>query len=298
VRFSFQNNVNRLFLVAVSPGLIMLSVFFSSCKEGQGELDDDVVARVNKEYLYKSDIESIIPVYLAPGDSASIAFNFVEDWAKRQVFVEKAKKNLSGSLTEIERQVEQYRNALIVHAFENQLFQEHLDTVITRKQFSEFYEKVKDNFPLKENIVRARYVKFPVEWKPGPDDFKKLLQSTEDEDLAKLEDYCLHNAISFFLNVDTWLVFSDLLRDLPIEASNPEQFLKNNKLVEVTDELFRYFVFIFDYRLVGSLAPLSFEEENIRNLILIQRKRQLINEKRNQFYNEALDLKNVELMIK
>jgi len=279
-----------LFVIIMSLTIYALS----SCGPKKAVLDDDVLARVNQEYLLRSDVEAIFSGYQSVRDSASMAQSFIDDWVKRQVFLNQAKKNLSLPLGHFDKQVDHYRNALIAHAYENQLVGELLDTLVTPKQLADFYEKTKDSYRLKEDIIRARFVKFPVEISTKLDEFKQLLQSTKPEDFVKLEDFCLNNSITYYLDYNKWLSFSDLLRDLPVGEANPETFLRNNYLVELKDDYFKYFVYIFDHRRTGSTSPLSFEEDNIRNLILIQRKRELINKKRNQFLLEAKDRNMVE----
>ena len=285
---SLSRSVALMFIIGLSLGCL------TSCRQKKQELREDVLARVNKEYLLRSDIEAIFSAYQSPGDSAMLAQNFIEDWVSRRVFLEMAKKNLLVPLASFDEQVNQYRAALIVHAYENQLVEELLDTVISRNQLADFFDKVKDNFRLKEDIVRARFVKLPVEVTSGLNEFRQLIQSNKADDLAALEDFCINNSVAFYLDLNHWLSLSDLLRDLPVQNANPENFLRNNFLAEFKDDYFQYFVYIFDHRTVGSVAPLSFEEDNIRNLILIQRKRELINKKRNQFLLEAKDSKKIE----
>ncbi len=291
----FSQIVQFAIRLVVLPGFLgLLMVSHSSCGDKKQGLDHNVLARVNDEYLLRSDLQAIFPDYQTPSDSAMLVQKFIQDWVSRRVFLENAIKNLKVPLTEFEEQVNQYRTALLVHAYENQLVEEHLDTVITRIQLAEFFEKVKDNFRLKEDIVRARFVKFPVEVSSGISEFRLLIQSTKANDLAALEDFCINNSVAFYLDVNRWLSLSDLIRDLPAQNSNHENFLRNNFLVELKDDSYKYFVYILDHRKLGSIAPLSFEEDNVRNLILMQRKRELINTKRNQFLLEAKDRNMVE----
>jgi len=286
---NFQTTAVAIFV------LVAILISFTQCGRRASEPNEDVVARVNQEFLLKSDVEAIISGLFSSTDSAAMAQRFIDDWVKRQVFLSQAKENLSVSLSSFDDQVNQYRNSLIIYAFENQLVQENLDTLVTQSQLAEYYEKTMESFLLKEHIVRARFVKFPVELTSGITEFRRLIQSTNPADIAALEDFCINNSVAFYLDINRWLSFSDLLRDLPVNDVNPENFLRNNFLIELKDEYFKYFVYIFDHRRIGSIAPLSFEEENIRNLILIQRKKELLNKKRNQFLLEAKDTRMIEI---
>ncbi len=43
--------------------------------------DDEVVARVGKDKLYKSDLEKVIPDMISPEDSTSLAARYINSWA-------------------------------------------------------------------------------------------------------------------------------------------------------------------------------------------------------------------------
>ncbi len=44
----------------------------------------------------------------------------------------------------------------------------------------------------------------------------------------------------------------------------------------------------------GDISPLDFERENLRMLILNRRKRDFLENKRRQFFNQAVEANNVE----
>ncbi|HOS48778.1 MAG TPA: hypothetical protein PLG57_09090, partial [Bacteroidia bacterium] len=83
----------------------------------------------------------------------------------------------------------------------------------------------------------------------------------------------------------------------PIETYDKEQFLKNNRYIEIPDSNAVYFVNIKGFKIKESQSPLSFEKENIRNLIINKRKLDLINEMQKAAYENALKDNEVEIWL-
>lgn len=273
---------------------IVAGMALVSCKGPMPQSGEQPVARVNNAFLYKSDVKHLVPANTSPADSAVIIQRFVDTWIKQQVFLQEALQHLAPENMNFEKQINEYRNSLIIFSYENQLVKEQLDTAVTERQLADFYDKNKSDFRLRENIVKANYVKLPLN-APDQNQFRRLFRANDPDEAGLLEDYCIQNAATYFIDTDTWLIFDDLLREVPLQVSNAENYLRSNKIVELTDENFRYFINILDYQLKGSVSPLAFERENIKSIILNRRKHELINQKRNQFYQEALSGSQVEI---
>jgi hypothetical protein len=90
-------------------------------------------------------------------------------------------------------------------------------------------------------------------------------------------------------------LFDDLLKESPIETYDKEQYLKNNRFIELTDSDYLYFVNIKGFKIKDSLSPLSFERENIRNIIRNKRKLTLIQDMQKEVYEEALNKGEIEV---
>ncbi|MBW6499466.1 MAG: hypothetical protein K0B09_13835 [Bacteroidales bacterium] len=289
---------NYKYLRSIFFGLLIMvsaaGMFLTSCQRPAPLSGEQAVARVNNAFLYKSDLKHLLPVNTSPADSALIVQRYVENWVRQQVFLNEALRNLSSENMNFERQIEEYRNSLIIFSYENHLVEQQLDTLVTEKQLAEYYEKNKADFRLRNNIVKVNYVKLPLD-APDLAQFRRLFRSADPEETGLLEDYCMQNAATYFIDSDTWLIFGELLRELPLQVSSAENYLRSNRFVELSDNHFRYFINFIDYQLVGSVSPLAFERDNIKSIILNRRKHELINQKRNQFYQEALSGNQVEI---
>lgn len=274
--------------------LLIIGLQLVSCKRNKTDSGQSYVARVNNVYLLPSDIRQILPANVTPQDSAVIVERFINSWVSKQVFFQEARKKLPADKQNFERQIEEYRHSLISFSYENELVREQLDTVVTERQLAEYYQEYKEDFRLRDAIVKADYVKLPMD-APELNKFIRLFRSDGPDEAALIEEYCVQNAATYFTGSDSWLIFNDLLREVPLKVSNPESYLHSNKFVEVKDENFRYFVKIHDYQLQGGVSPLSFERDNIRSILLNQRRHELINRIRNEILQDAIDRGQVEI---
>ena len=244
--------------------------------------------------MYKTELAEIIPKGTSFEDSVSMATSYINNWVRQTLIYHKAESNLREEQKYFNQKLEDYRRSLIIFTYERELIDQILDTVVTQEQIASYYEQNKQNFELKDNIIKVRYIKVD---KKAPD-IKKVAEwykSSKKEDLAALENYAYQFAQNFYLDENTWLLFDDLLKEIPIDTYNKEEFLKNNRFVEVEDSLSYYFVNIRGFRIKNSISPLNFEMENIRNIIINKRKVQLISKMKNDIYEEALQNKDIEI---
>ena len=105
-------------LLKSSLALIVLTL--SSCqflKSEENEAKGEPVARVYESYLYKEDINEIVPSELSGDDSSSFVQNFVNVWAKNQLMVYKAEFNLTEEQKRFEEKINNYRNDLLKYAY-------------------------------------------------------------------------------------------------------------------------------------------------------------------------------------
>ncbi|MCX6229956.1 MAG: hypothetical protein NTZ33_00295 [Bacteroidetes bacterium] len=261
----------------------MLIGIFASCSSKNKE---EIVAKAFDYYLYKSELKGIIPKGSTKNDSIAITKNFINNWIHQKIILHKAEKNLTEEQKDFTAQIENYRNSLLVYSYESKLIMQLLDTAVTNAQIQEYYEKNTDNFLLKDNIIKVNYVKLTKN-SAIKEKVKSMLFSEKDNK-NQLLDICSKQAVNFFLEDNEWLLFNDLLKEIPIETYNQESFLKSNRTLEIKDDNYIYLINIKDFKIKESTSPLSFEKDNIRNIILNKRKLLLINKMHDELFDEAV----------
>ncbi|MBL7923584.1 MAG: hypothetical protein JNL88_05255 [Bacteroidia bacterium] len=275
-------------------GLCLVLLLVSCKKQARQEaVSEKVVARVYDKYLYAEDLRNIVPRGTSKNDSLTIIRSYVQNWIQQQSVLRRAEDNLDDERKNVDRQLEEYRNSLITYIYESELVKQKLDTAIGDEEIEKYYNDHQNNFQLKNNIIRVLYFKLP-RTAPKIDKVKNWYKSGQEKDRKQLEEYCYQFASDYYFNDEEWLLFDELLKKVPIEAYDQEHYLRNNRFIEIPDSNSIFFVNIQGFKIKESLSPLSFERDNIRNLILNKRKLDLISEMEKDAYQDALQKQEIE----
>lgn len=265
--------------------LIIFLVLLSSCIFFKKKTER-AVARVYNDYLYESDLKGIIPPKTPLHDSITLAHSFIDNWIRQKLIIRQAENNLSSDQMSFEKQIEDYKNSLIIYEYESELVREKLDTVVSDDEIQDYYNVHQQDFLLKDNIVQIQYVKLTLR-SANFRQIKKLLMSDDPGDKTRLAELCEKNAADYFLDDQNWIPFNDLLNKIPIKTYNQEDFLKNHHEFECQDSAFLYLARFRDFRTKENVSPLSFETDRIRNILLNKRKIELISRMHQSIYEKG-----------
>ena len=246
------------------------------------------VAKVSDVILYYDQIPDLVRQGALESDSISVIQNYINKWAKKELVYQRAKDNLSADLkTSIERQLDETRANLVIYQYQGQMMLEKMDTVIAEEEIESYYNANSNSFILSSNIVKALFIKIPVE-APNIYRIKLVTRSNHQTNLQELESYCFQFAEKFDDFGENWITMDRLSVELQDEIENQESFLKRNTYFETTDSNSVYLLSIRDYRLRSSIAPYEYVKEDIKRIILNNRRFDFIQALENGIYNEAL----------
>ena len=109
----------------------LLIIFLAlSCTKLETRNKEKSLARVMEKNLYPSDIRDIFPRNVSPEDSLLIQQNYVDEWVKKQLILQKAELNLTEEQKDVRQQIEEYRSSLLIYKYEQNLILQKLDTLI------------------------------------------------------------------------------------------------------------------------------------------------------------------------
>lgn len=268
-------------------------LFATSCNWINFRSDDTLLAKAYGSRLYLEDISGIIPSGGEAADSIAFVKRYVDRWLMSQIVLYHALQNVDLQELSIEQRVSDYKNTLITYSYESMIIKEELDTLVTDEQIASFYENNQVLFRLTEPIIHATYVKLPVANRQA-NQIRRMYRSSDPEVLEELEEIALQHAATYYIGPDTWLLFSDILKDMPLRVNDIPTFLRNNRFSEITDDYFRYFLYIHDYRLKGDVSPMALERDKIKIFVLNNRKKELIEFRRRQLFNQAVESNKIE----
>lgn len=259
------------------------------------EAASNPIARVGSKYLDAADIEGMTTESMTREDSAQRVQRFVNNWIRKQLLIKEAASKIEFDEAEIERKILDYRYSLMGYEYQSYYVDKNLNKIVAEDEILTYYEANKDNFILKQNIIRGKFVKLPVS-APRLNKVKKLLNSTKEEDLEELNSYCLSFATNYELNDSIWMVFDEVVKNSDLaEIPNKVQFLKRNEYTETEENGFKYFLKIEEYRISDNISPLEFVKEDIKNIIINKRKVELANNLEDDVYERARNNNEFEI---
>lgn len=249
------------------------------------------VARVFDNYLYFDQL----PVPPNAQDSLIFTTNFINQWATKELLFNKAKFNINdGGPSYIDSLVQLYKSSLLTHYYKQFLIQMHLDTIVHDTLIHNYYLNNIDNFHLKEDLVKLNYVKIK---RIAPN--IQYLKDNFPSNTNDLHDYCLQFAERFFLGDVDWVSWLDVVDELPVDffdaLMNTKKNLKKNKIIELEDSTYQYFLFIQDFKLKGTSSPLEYVSSLIEKIIINKRKKELVNNIERDLVEDALINNNFEI---
>lgn len=268
--------------------LCLLVFLVIGCKNYDPAPKRIAVAKVGNVTLYYDEIPRLIQPEMSEADSIAIIKSYITGWSKKEALVQKAEDNLSPDFQkDMARQLEETRANLMIYQYQRQMMFQRMDTVISDQEIEEYYSKNEESLKLTSNIVKALFVKIPKET-PDIDKARNWSRSNVQADLNQLESYCYQFAEKYDDFDEEWIPLNQLSGELPEEFSNQEEFLRRTAFYETSDSLSVYFVSIRDYRLKLSLAPYEYIKDEIKGIILNNRRFEFIKSLEEGIYNEAL----------
>lgn len=252
------------------------------------------VARVNSTYLYKEDLKKIFTKDLSKEDSISLSKSFINNWIKQQLLLSKAQINLESKMDSFNDLVKKYREDLFINSYKEALVKQNLNTEISENDLEDFYKQNNENFRLNEELIRLKYIKLGKEVL-NKDELIKLFKSTKKEDLDSLQKREIILK-SHHLNDSIWIKYSDFIVKVPVfKSMEKEQFLKKDNFIQLEDSLSLYLVTVKEVLQRNDIAPKSYIAPTIKQMILHQRKLQLLRSIEKSLIDDANNKQQFEI---
>jgi hypothetical protein len=284
----FWKKSGRVSAMNKITGLLIFLTFLTACNNMADQQKRIQVAKVGDVILYYDELPKLFQNGVSPEDSTAIIQNYINKWAKKELLFMKAEQNLTPDFkNEIDKQLEETRANLVIYQYQRQMMLEKMDTTISVEEMESYYATNEKNFLLNSNIVKALFIKVPVET-PGLDKIRTWSRSNDQKDFQQLESYCYQFAEKFDDFNEEWVTMDRLSIELPQDIMNQDDFLKRNPWYETSDSSSVYMISIRDYRQRYSLAPFDYVRNDIKSIILNNRRFEFLQSLENGIYNEAI----------
>lgn len=243
------------------------------------------LAQVGQRFLYEKEV---LGLGIGRGMSAEDSINqlklHINMWIRDELMLNVAEENIEIS-DDVEKMVRDYKATLIMNQYEEVLISQRLDTEVTAQQLAQYYGQHKEQYVSGISWVRCHFVKV----KRTAEDIKKLkkwFKSEEGVDFENVRMFCAQNNTVHILNEDLWIEYDKLAAELPENAIS-SRHRERQSVLDRMDDNYQYLLQIFEYRDKDDATPLPQVQEEIRRIIIHQRRNQILQDIRKEVFEQA-----------
>lgn len=255
----------------------------------------DAVARVNDSYLFPDELIGLVPAGTSKADSISIVKNYIDRWASQRLLYDAAEINLGKERQEEYNQlIEQYRTDLYTRGYLEEIVKQSVDTVITNEEVAAYYKANKENFRTTGMLVKLRYL-YVAKDHPRLGLVRSRFLSGNKKDLKALNDMSIQFK-SFAFNDTTWVDINQVYQKLPfVTPENRGKYVSGSMSYQYPDSTGVYMVKVRSVLDKGQIAPYEFIAPTLKQLIINNRKLELIKKFEKEITDDAIKNKKYEV---
>lgn len=267
-----------------------LALLLAACQElPRYFAGEEVLARVGEKELVAEELRRSIPSGLSESDSSAYAHVFVDRWVRRQLKIREAEQLFSSSVADIDRQVEEYRQSLLIRKLDQFYVDRLVDTTFTAEELEAYYNSHKSDFKLDHPIVKGCVVRVPKGYRQRAR-LKELMALKQEARQQDFRDICLKQEFRLDDYTTAWVDWSDFLNQLPtMRSESYDALLSKTGIQEMSDRENYYYFRIDEVRRAGDVVPLERLQQTIRRILFNGRQQQVIRDHEEQLYNASME---------
>lgn len=275
--------------------LLLLTILVSSCDYFKVPKEPKAIARVGKVFLYESDIVDLVPKGTSKKDSIAIVKSFIDRWATQKLLFEASERNIDDSkINEFKELIEQYKIDLYTKNYIEDLVIRQIDTVVTEEEIKSYYNNNKQIFINSSELVKMRYINL-VKENPKFVNIKSKFTSFTKKDRLELEQQAI-NFKSYAFNDSIWVDINQVYEKLPfVNLDNKDKFISSGINFQYPDSTTIWLVKVNNVLPKDSPTPLEFLRPTIKQIIVNNRKLELVNTIEKEITNDALNDNKYEI---
>lgn len=279
----------------IRNSLFLLSLLVCSCNYFQPKQKPQSIARVGKNYLYKSDIATLVPTGTSKEDSILLVRDFIDRWASQKLLIEAAERNLSDQKKrEYNALIKQYKVDLYTRAYIEEVVKNTVDTVVSQDELKTYYTENKENFKTYGTLVRLRFVNLSKD-NPRFATIRSKFFDYNKKDKKFWSTYGLQFK-SFALNDSVWVDMNQVYEKLPvINPDNREEYIRSGKKIQIQDKDDIYLIKITSVIEKNQISPFEYIKPTLKEVILNKRKLELIKKFEKEITNDAIKNNDYEI---
>jgi hypothetical protein len=266
--------MRRLLSIIAIIGIVLPAL--SSCRAISNFLrNDEVVAEVGLDRLYRSDLNAVVPRGIPAEDSVRLARQYINTWATDRIYVSIAEEQLSKAEKDVAKELEDYRVSLLKYRYEQLYVNERLDTAVSDDKIEEYYEIHKESLRLARPLVKARFLRIHTD-SPMLETIRKKMDSSDANDLIEADSLAFSSAIMFTTWRDEWQDVIVLAKEMGVSYDSVLGMARNGWIRQDDTTGVTNLAFVSETINSGDYAPVSYTSARIKDIIISTRKQALI----------------------
>lgn len=274
--------------------LLILFLFSVSCNQFKVS-KEEVIARVGSVYLYRTDLERELDLFINKDDSILKTRNLIDQWARNQIILQQAKINLNlEEIESLDALIDQYKIDLYSNTYKQTVLNKSIDTIISVQELDSFLIQNQSIFKLNSPLYQVRYIQLPHD-NVDVNEIKRSFQRFNTEDVYFLDS--LSFQFTNHILVDSvWINKSNLLSEISfLNQENLNKYIKKSQFFEIEDSLGVYLFFVKNHLMKGDIPPNEVLSPTIKNIILNQRKLKFNKQFEKDILHDAIKSKTYEI---
>lgn len=258
---------------------------------------DTTLARAGGRELHLRDLTSVVPQGITGEDSVAFMRVYVDRWVQKQLKLQEAEVLFSASEKDIDRMVEEYRQALLIRKLDQHYVDRSIDTTFTDDEIAAYYNTHKADFRSDRTLVKGRIVQFSEGMRQARK-LRELMGAASAAQQRDFDDICAKNELTVTDLRDQWVDFPEFLSYLPtLRSQNYDSVLGTDAVQEMRDSRSRYYFQITDIRREGDAIPLERLRSTIRRILFNQRQGEIIRNHEEELYRRAVESGEVRIFV-
>ena len=222
--------------------VVAATLFLGGCQELPGYFaSDTTLARAGGSELKMRDVESVVPKGVTGEDSAAFMKVYIDRWVRKQLKLQEAEILFSASADDIDKMVEEYRQALLIRKLDQHYVDRSIDTTFTENEIAAYYNAHKADFRLDRTLVKGRIVQFGEGYRQARK-LRELMGTKSEARQQDFRDICAKNDFTVTDFSDQWVDFPEFLSYLPtLRSQNYDPVLASTAVQEMRDSHSHYY---------------------------------------------------------
>lgn len=266
----------------------------ASC--GGGDLEGDYLARVGDSYLHRDDLDLALSNLPTGLDSTHAAEQFIDRWITDELLAEEARKRNLQSDPDVRRRMQESERSVLIGTLLNRMYREV--EAPTEREIRSYFERNRENLTLRESFLRIRYLSThdsaaallavavldTLDSSSSPDSTWQSIVTASAAD----PEVCLALSVNYFPE-------GRLFRNIPSLAESIARLRPGQTTPIIPIDDLYHVIRLIDRVPSGTPPKIEWVSDDIRNRLLIEKRKQLYLDQVQRLRNNALSRQRLEV---